>query len=294
MGTSSSSGGPSGKSSLLPTYYTDSGSDGNGGVGQLPADSATSDDAAPGGTDGTVISPAQTATAIPQTTGDWAEAKGAMTRYSKGTAGSSIYKAAKAYVRTMGGSRGATRSAARGRSVGTSLATFLGAVSSPGGGGLTAAMTDMGLISFIGKSSEEVLAKIADALAPTGATNDEAIARDAVLSTMDFLYTKILEEGGDISSLETLTPEAIKEAVVEFVSQYIYKKWIYELGLAVEKNTVSEKSALQMELEMKQFINAEVELSLKDKDIRQFDPNSAANRQTIDTIFQTAYSTIEQ
>jgi hypothetical protein len=86
----------------------------------------------------------------------------------------------------------------------------------------------------------------------------------------------------------------IKDAVMAYVSIYIFKKWVYELGMAVEKNTVSERQAIEMETEIKDFITAEVRLAMQDKTIRDFDLNSASNQQTIETIFQTAYSTLQQ
>ncbi len=295
MGTSSSNGGPSGKTNLLPSWYIDD----SGDPGQQPGnESGTGDDDGsedqnsndqgqePNQTDRPDIPPI--------TSGNWKDAKVAFTRYSKNTSGSSISKAAKNYLQTLGGSRGATRSASRGIRSGGRLASFLGSVSVARGGGLNQTLTGLGLTECIGKSSEEILAKIADAIAPAGATNDEAIARDAILVTLDSLYTKILDNDGDIATLETLTPGMIKETVIEYVSVYIFKKWVYELGLAVEKNTVSEKQAIEMETEIKDFINAEVKLSLKGKTIKQFDLNDSSNQKIIETIFLTAYSTLEQ
>lgn len=296
MGTSSSNGGPSGKSSLLPTYYNPGASPDQGQQAATPGSSADGMDGGAGQPDGNIQQPALvTLPQGPMLSGDWGGAKGAFTRFTKNTAGSSIKKAAKTYVRTLGGSRGAARSAARGITAGRGLVRFLGSASTPSGGpGLNPTLTQFGLSNFIGHSSEETLAKIADAIAPIGATNDEAIARDAIIATLDQLYTKILENGGDITELETLTPEMIKETVIEYVGIYIFKKWVYELGIAVEKNTVTEKQAIAMELEIKDFIHAEVKLSLSGKNVRDFDLNNPANQQIIDTIFQTAYSTLEQ
>lgn len=295
MGTSSSNGGPSGRSSLLPSYYNPGPVDGQGSPSNTgaPVPVGTGDGMAQPG-----ASPAPPATNpvnMPTVTGDWKVAKGAITRFAKRTAGSSVRKAAKNYVRTLGGSRGATRSAARGVSAGRGLVNFLGSVSSSvGGGGLNPTLTQLGLSAFIGHSSEETLAKIADVIAPIGATNDEAIARDSIIATLDQLYNKILENGGEITQLESLSPEMIKETVIEYVSIYIFKKWVYELGIAVEKNTVTERQAIQMENEIKTFINAEVNRSLSGKDIREFDLNNQANQQIIDDIFTIAYSTLEQ
>ena len=291
MGTSSSNGGPSGITSLYPTWYNNGntgapvlqpGGNSGGGEGESGEDS---------GSPQTV--PQAVPDAAPPLSGNWKDAKIAFTRYSKKTGGSSIRKAARSYVGTLGGSRGATRSASRGISSGRSLAGFLSGVSSAGGG-LNETLKQLGLSNFIGRSSEEILARIADAIAPTGATNDEAIARDSVIATLDQLYTTLLENGGDITTLESLTPEMIKGAVIDFASIYIFKKWVYELGLAIEKNTISERQAIAMEVEIKDFIHGEVKLALRDKEIREFNLDTSNNQQIIQSIFQTAYSTLEK
>jgi hypothetical protein len=289
MGTSSSNGGPSGVSSLLPSWYS---SAGTGTVAINPENDNDSDGAGQDNENSSnTLENSKVQVPNPDSTENWTNAKGAFTRYTKRTAGSNIGKAAKSYVRTLGGSRGATRSASRGIAVGGRFGSFLGSAATQG---LEATLSSMGLSVFIGRSSEEILAKIADTIAPVGATNDEAIARDSVIATLDIIYTKIDENGGDITALETLTPEMIKEAVVAYVSVYIFKKWVYELGIAVEKNTISERQAIEMETEIREFITAEVQLAMQGKTIRDFDLNNASNQQTIQTIFQTAYSTLQQ
>lgn len=153
MGTSSSNGGPSGKSSLLPSWYNDS-------AGGQTQPTPVSDSSAAGGNDQQTDPKFSQTVVTPTTSGNWKDAKGAFTRYTKNTSGATIRKAAKNYVRTLGGSRGATRSASRGISAGRGLISFLGAASSSsGGGGLNQTLTQLGLTAFIGHSSEEILAK---------------------------------------------------------------------------------------------------------------------------------------
>jgi hypothetical protein len=293
MGTSSSNSGPSGISSLLPSWYNSPPEGSENSV----ADSEASDGHQDNGNGSENVAPPpydqndQTPNATPNRTENWKDAKGSFTRYTRSTAGANIRKAARSYVRTLGGTKGATRSASRGISVGAGFASFLGSAATAG---IDATLTSLGLTSFIGRSSEEILAKIADSIAPSGATNEEAIARDAIIATLDSIYTGVIENGGDITSLETLTPDMIAEAVVLYVSVYIFKKWVYELGVAVEKNTVSEKHAIEMEIEIKDFVFAEVQLAMQGKTLRDFDLNSEANQQIIESIFDTAYSTIQQ
>lgn len=298
MGTSSSNGGPSGSSSLLPSWYpsTGAGMGGNGGAGD-DGDSGGKNEA-DGSAEGSKNNQGQDTgnqgsqkQPTPTTSKSWTNAKGAFTRFTRNTAGSGLGKAGRSYVRTLGGARGATRSATRGMSVGGGFGGVLASVATRG---INATLTSLGLTNYVGRSSEEILARLADAIAPIGATNDEAIARDALIATLDLIYTKIVENGGDLAALETLTPEMIKDAVIAYVSIYIFKKWVYELGIAVERNTVTERQAVEMEIEIKEFISAEVRLAMQDKPIRDFDLNTADNQQTIEAIFQNAYSTLEQ
>lgn len=291
MGTSASNNGPSGTSALLPSWYPTISPLPAGGVVQpaISDEQPNTNNNLPANQPAVI--PGISDQPIPTSTGNWTRAKSALTRYTRNTPGSSIKKAAKGYVTTLGGATGATRSASSGIIAGGSFGSFLASVATQG---LNATLTSFGLTSFIGRSSEEILAKIADTIAPEGATNDEAIARDAIISTLDLIYTKIDENGGDILSLQSLSPEMIKDAVIAFVSIYIFKKWIYELGIAVEKNTVSENDAIEMETEIKDFINAEVRISMQDKTIRDFDLNSSSNQATIETIFKAAYSTLQQ
>ncbi|OQP60174.1 hypothetical protein A3860_34400 [Niastella vici] len=147
MGTSSSNRGPSGKTGLLPTWY------GNGTVNsqqQTGNPDSSGNETADGNQNGNGQgeSPNQQVNTPPisNTTQDWKEAKGALTRYSNNTRGSNICKAAKSYVRTFGGSRGATRSASRGVSSGRGLVNFLGSVSTSGGG-FSQTLTDLNKLS---------------------------------------------------------------------------------------------------------------------------------------------------
>src|SRR5690606_9512022 len=98
-------------------------------------------------------------------------------------------------------------------------------------------------------STEEICIAIANVLAPVGSTNDEAIARDAMISTLDTLYMKMDEN--DISSLENLTSELVKETLIEYVSNYIFSKWMYELGSTIEKGNITVQEAVELECSVK-------------------------------------------
>jgi len=293
MGTSSSNSGPKKNMALLPTWATNPDEGEKGQDEDNYGDNSNSETESPENSDTNNSNANQgeevTASNNPAITGNWAVAKGALSRYAKGTRGSSLRKAANSYVRTLGGSSKATKASATGISTGGVFLNFIGGILR---NGYAETLRQYGLADCIGKSSEEVLAKIADRIAPIGSTNDEAIARNAVLISLDALYEKLLGEGKDIDALGSLDEQTLKSSVEEFVSTYIFKKWVYEVGLAIEKNELTETKAINLEREIKVFVRDEVKSSLKDKDIIKLDLNVGEGKKMIENIFELAYSTI--
>lgn len=273
MGTSASNNGPKKNASLLPSW------------------ASTSDE---GSSESSIQNNGNenlTLSNDSQNTGNWGVAKGALSRYANGTNGSSLRKASRSYVKALGGSSKATKSAVKGISVGSSFFNFIGGVSK---NGLNGTLEQFGLSDFIGKSSEVILAKIADKIAPIGSTNDEVTAREAILDTIDFLYEKLLMDGRDLDSLNSLDEQTSKELLVEYVSTYIYKKWIYEVGLAIEKNLLSERQAIELEREMKIFVKDETKSSFQNSNFNSINLSDGEGKKIIENIFELAYSTISK
>ncbi|MDP1728436.1 MAG: Qat anti-phage system associated protein QatB [Bacteroidota bacterium] len=291
MGTSSSNTGPKKNTPLLPSWAmtdidnnSDDESTEKGGIEEDNGDIAI-DNSQKKEKENEIVKQ------NPQLTGNWGVAKGALTRYANKIDGSSIKKAAGSYVKAIGGAKKATKSAYSGILTGGNYAGFISEISKKG---YEATLRDYGLANCIGKSSEEVLVIIADKIAPIGSTNDDAIARNAVLVALDTLYEKLLEEGKDIALLGSLDVQTLKESIQEYVSTYIFKKWVYEVGLAVEKNNLSEKDAIALEKEIKIFVRDEVKLALKDKDIIKLNLSDGEGKKMIENILLLAYSTIEK
>jgi hypothetical protein len=301
MGTSASNKGGSGSGNLLPSWY-------GGGDGGAPAPPPP----APPGPNGLPPPPASPTPppsapapmppaglpplppAVPAAgAATWRAARTAFGRYLTNRTPGNLRSAGKSYMRNLGGATSASRSAATGVSAGSRLASFLGTVSVPTGGGLNQTLSSIGLGAHTGQPPEFLLAKIADSIAPVGATSDEAIAREAVMSTLDWLYTDIVDAGGDITAFETLTAVRIREVVIEYTSCYIYKKWVYELGIAIEKKAVSEQEAIKMEIDIREYIRVEVRTKFQDLTPQQLDLTNPNNQATIEYIFQLAYRTLE-
>lgn len=298
MGTSASNGGPKGAPPLLPPWY------GNPSPGPPPPPDP---DSQPNDQDNPLdpSEPSQNPTSpsnppideqanqsIPanSATKNWGTARGALTRLSNSTGGSTGRKAGGRYVKSLGGSKAATRAAAQGIRTGSVYAGFLGSLSS---NGIDQTLSNLGIGNYVGKSHEEICAAIANVLAPVGATNDEAIAREALLATIDALYSKLLGEGKDLSALETLDEGQVKETLVEYVGNYVFAKWMYELGSSVEKGNLSEQQAIALEREVKDLIIVETVERYRDISIADYNLDSETTSRIITDIFQTAYSTLE-
>ncbi|KUJ55634.1 Qat anti-phage system associated protein QatB [Chryseobacterium aquaticum] len=295
MGTSASNGGPKGSPPLLPDWYNPSPPDGDDQEAPQDGnnDSDGENDATNNNDPENTDSPEQNNSDAPNQTNqstDWAKSKGALTRIAKSTSGSSIQKAGRKYVSGLGGRRGATRAAAQGRITGGKYASFLGAIAS---GGINNALQNLGLHNLLGRSSEEICLAIADAIAPIGSTNDEAIARDALISTLDSLYNKLQENGNDFTNVDSLSLDQIKETLIDYVSNYVFNKWMYELGNAIEKGSVTESDAINLEIEVRDLIYAETFEYYRDIPVETFNISDSSNNAMIEEIFQTAYSTLE-
>ncbi|MPT31365.1 MAG: hypothetical protein E2600_06805 [Chryseobacterium sp.] len=295
MGTSASNGGPKGSPPLLPDWYNPSPPDGDNQDSPQDenddsngeSDATNNNDSA--NNDSQDQNNYETQNQTNQST-DWGKSKGALTRIAKSTSGSSIQKAGRKYVSGLGGRRGATKAAAQGKSTGVKYATLLGAIAS---GGINNALQNLGLDNLVGRSSEEICLAIADAIAPTGSTNDEAIARDALISTLDSLYNKLQENGNDFTNVDSLSLDQIKETLIDYVSNYVFNKWMYELGSAIEKGSVTETDAINLEREVKDLIYAETLERYRDIPVETFNISDRSNNAMIEEIFETAYSTLE-
>jgi hypothetical protein len=283
MGTSSSGSGPKGRTPLLPSWASV-----GGDVPYMKDDQNQETDSSEGDE---VSDGEQADNGLKNDYADTlATAKGAIKRVVNGRNGATFKKAARVYVKRTGGYKKATIASGAGISAGGKYLGFFGGVASSG---IEQTLRAYGLADCIGRSTDEVLTKIANKIAPIGATNDEAIARSAVLVAFDKLCEKLLDKDRDITALDQLNEETLKETVIEFVSAYIFKKWVYEAGLALERNDLSEAEAIELEGEMKDFVVGEVRSSLGKMDIKALDINEGEGKKVIQEIFDLAYSTLE-
>ena len=292
MGTSSSRGGPSDKAKLLPSWAQPGGdaapedeSDEADESKESSSSSSSSEDeeeAQEGG-----------GAALPAVGQPWRAAKAALTtaaRTGGGERRGRVKSAAAAYVRARGGGGGRTAAGATsGRAATARLGSFLSAAAARG---FEAALRSIDLGGFVGRPAEEVFAAIADALAPDGASVEDAAARAAVEKVMADLCDRVEAAGGDLAVLDTVTAEEVANAVVACVAAYVYERWVGELGLSIEKGTFSSEDAVMLEDQMKGWVGEAVALDLGGTDVLQIDW-AVEGPATVDRVFRDAYSFLE-
>jgi hypothetical protein len=278
MGTSSSFGGPKKNSALLPSWATASSKD-----GEAPQNEKSENSNDPNRTQETDDSEDR-ALAVSQ---NWQAAKTAFAKFGKG--GSSAKKAGESYVRAMGGSKNAARAAREGSKA---IGGFGGFLSNINQKGFEQTLKDYGLEDCIGKSAEETLAKIGDYIAPNGSTHDEAIAREAIVESLATLYDKVSEDNN--LAFEKLDEAGIEEVLKVATETYIFKKWLNEVGIAIQNKELDINEVSEMEQEIKDYINTLVDISFKEINAVKIDFKSKDYTQKVNEIFEKAYQLIEK
>ncbi len=272
MGTSSSYGGPK-KRPLLPRWATD--------PDEL------------GDTEGAEVEPEgaqQAANANGASDGSWKAAKTQMTRFAGGLGREGLRAAATAYVSAMGGSKAAARSAGFGRTVARGVARFFSGVSSTG---VTATMSQLGLGALAGSPVDVLIAGVADTILQAPTSLEASAARSAMLSVLASVFDKYSVEDAGLEQLDSMDAAAVREVVTLFVQEYIYQRWLQELGSRIENKSIDKEDALRLEREVKEFIIQTVELDFEGIDVLHIDWNSQQGRESMESIFEMAYGLLE-
>ena len=287
MGTSSSYGGPGDKTPLLPSWAMPP--DGTPQTPEQPTQPTPNDGP------GTDTPPAENApsdlphqsVSAPEVTNRWTSARRSFTRAISTRTSTGYRRAASRYVRAIGGAGGASNAATGGKKATTAFGGF---ISSAANSGFHSALASVGLTSVVGRDVNEVLAAIVNALAPDGATKEEVAARKAIGDTLEQLYESFLDEGRDLTALDSMTREDVEAAIASCVEAYIFNRWIGDLGVKIEERAISAASAVVLEREMRLFIREAVQLDMGQEDVLSLDWQGPDGQRFVENIYCDAYS----
>ncbi len=234
--------------------------------------------------------PQQTNSSNENQKSNWTQAKKTMSKYASGNGGSNGRKVAvREYVKGHGGSSNAARSAKSGIRTTINIGDFFDNVSRKG---INQVLSDY-KIPFEGRKPKEILNDIINAIAPIPNTNEDAVARKALIDTMSIIYEKFDDENRDISLLDSKDVNITDILITRYFETYIYERLLNELGSRIEKNAENSAAAAKIEKELKEYIETKVSTTLKDK------PLSIINSQTknvnilVEGLYQQCYNVLE-
>lgn len=216
--------------------------------------------------------------------GDYAKASGGR---GGGGGGRQLRNAGRRYVQAKGGATRAARAATGGRAATVRLGGFLSDVARRG---ISEAARALGLADVVGRPVETVLAAIANALAPDGATLEEVAARRAIDDSLTTIFEQYGVDDAGIEQLNALGAEGTRKAIELSVTAYIYQRWLQELGQKIEERAINASSAKKLERDVKAYVTEIVKLDLKDRDPLTINWNQAEGREFIERIYGEAYS----
>lgn len=137
-------------------------------------------------------------------------------------------------------------------------------------------------ISVEGKSMHEIISELANKIAPSGSTKEEAVAREAVLETISMFYEKIDEESIKIEDIETISGNMLDELLSEYLVNYITGRLFKDLGFGVEKYADNPTMLHEKEQELRAYVDARIYLLVKNSELNQ-NPEKIINKIFLDT-----------
>lgn len=289
MGTSNPYGGASDRTPLLPSWAVGSDPEGDSPLAATGSE-AGQPEVVP------VQGPALAGPTAPvppsaaRPSHNWSRAKRSLgAAVGSRNRGGHLRRAGRRYVRALGGSSAAARSSRAGRRSTAALAGFLVDVSR---NGFNSAVRELGLGKFVGQDKETVVAALVNALAPDGASREEAVARRALSDAMRELCEKHAAEAMDLSRFQKLSPKDLTGVVMTAVSSYIYRRWLADLGLKIEQKSVSAREAVKLEREVKRFVRDAVRINVKGLDPLKVDWRGQEGKKIISVIYREAFGFI--
>ena len=288
MGTSKSSGGPTGSNPLLPPWAPDLDPEPEPtrDEGNDPEDGGDDGDAS--GEDGPtprLTDPPEWSSLLGQTR------KLASSGATGGSARTRTRNVARNYVRNRGGAWKAAQGSVAGRSAGSRIGGFLADVARHG---VDQALRNLRLDEYIGRQADDLLIGLAERLLPSPDSADEAAARKAGLDAFHELLQQYgaLEEG--IHALDALDADGIQHALEHFIARYITADLLSRLSQRVEDGSSTVERCDEILGEIRSVVLETIRLDFKGRDVLAIDWNGPEGRQFIDRQLLNAYGLLEE
>lgn len=223
---------------------------------------------------------------IPALPSTWRGPKTAVGKMVGGGGPAALTSAARSYVRSSGGPRGAAGTAVSGRRSTSRLGGFLSSVA---GGGVSRTAAALGLTNLLGRDAQSVLAAFIDLLAPAGNIREEAIARKAIIETLSELFSRFDVEHRGVEVLDNMTGDDVSAIVALSITNYVNARFQQELVNRIERGAISERDANMFASQIREYIETNIRLDLQGTDTLRLDWEGPAGTAFVDLQYIKAY-----
>lgn len=283
MGTSSSYGGPKGKSPLVPTWIAPMSPAGPDPLPPTPPAVAPTP-AVPG--DVPAAPPVQV---VPQE-GDPNRFRGPRTSFSRfaksgGSNGGSLGRAVSRYVSNSSG--GARRAAQKMGTSRTSASRLLGFLVDTEARGARAALRALNLENLAGRPIEEVFLALIEYVCPKGGNVDEGIARDAFIETI----ADLADVG--ITDLDQLTADQTQTVLELYVTHAIEDRLCNEIGANAISLPQDVKAIEATMDQLRDFVRRSVSDSIQRARTVLTTLTVERVQAVVDSVFETAFAFLQ-
>jgi hypothetical protein len=242
MGTSQSSGGPGAGVPMVPSWTPDPPADDAGPTPDQPPQQPV---------------PPATPPAVPVApSGRFGDARRSLGSYAHGGNRDDLRRSLGHYVRTgYGGARTATRRLGGTAATAAALGTALAALAGGGAGG---AAPGLDPASLVGRSADDVLAAVVDAVRPIDGTLDAEASRASIRDALSELLTRFPE--ADLLNLSDIERTF---AIERYAAADVFRRFQLDLGKTISDRAPSIGAALARLKEARDYIKEVVGASFR-------------------------------
>lgn len=242
MGTSQSSGGPGAGVPMVPSWTPDPPADDTGPTPDQPPQQP--------------LPPAPPPSVPVAPSGRFGDARRSLGSYARGGNRDDLRRSLGHYVRTgYGGARTATRrlggTAATAAALGTALAALAG-------GGVGGAAPGLDPASLVGRSADDVLAAVVDAVRPIDGTLDAEASRASIRDALSELLTRFPE--ADLLNLSDIERTF---AIERYAAADVFRRFQLDLGKTISDRAPNIGAALARLKEARDYIKEVVGASFR-------------------------------
>lgn len=210
----------------------------------------------------------------------WKTVKMDFSKYINGKSGNSsrnggsIKNVASQYVKASGGTKALMSKSTSGTVSGRALYGFYENVRSKGIYQTLATLH----IQFQGKSVNEIISLLVNAISPNVITKEDIVARKATQEASAYIYDYIDRNNMDIQCLNSMPQDLVDTSMCAFLVSYIWGTMMKDLASRLEIYEKNPEKAFEVEQDLKGYVKGIVEVEFqKDNGIFKKSPEEAVD-----------------